>query len=62
MVVVSNGYGQRQQRTWAASNAETRDPMSPEHRQVEADRRARQQAATNDPELNGEAARERVRT
>jgi hypothetical protein len=46
-------YGQRQQRTWAASNAESRDPMSPEHRQIEAERRARQAAAAQDPYLNG---------
>jgi hypothetical protein len=46
--------GQRQQRNQVDYTPDAgRDPMSPEHRQGEADRRAAQQAATQDPYLNG---------
>jgi hypothetical protein len=60
---MSDQYGQRQLRNQRGPQAPPiADPMSPEHRQIEADRAARQQGAARDPELTGEAAKGRVRT
>jgi hypothetical protein len=65
MAVMSDQNSHRQ-RTWrniiSAQPAETRDPMSPEHRQIEADVAVMQAVAARDPYLNGNDCRRRQRT
>jgi hypothetical protein len=50
---MADTMGQRQARQQAFTPTPARDPMSPEHRAIESERRARQQAAALDPTLNG---------
>jgi hypothetical protein len=59
---MSDVHPQRQVRNGVLTPPpETRDPISPEQRAVDADRKARQQAAQSDPYLNGQDSLRRMR-